>query len=239
MPSNNFKQWNPTQANQDTDAAYAAETIVQNGAQAGNICASAMDNKFRYQVTTFIKAFADMMVVKGFTLNDTSLATLTTALANVLTTADAINADWNSSSGLSQILNKPTIPAAQIQSDWNQASNVSLDYIKNKPAVLTAASFTGSLTENGYIVLPNGFILQWGFYNATVNAGQTVSITFPISFPTACLNIGALVNNGNTNVFPPVAFGKSKTKTTANFYLQVLEVPYSTGDGMYWTAIGY
>lgn len=28
---------------------------------------------------------------------------------------------------------KPTIPAAQIQSDWNQTDTSSLDYIKNKP----------------------------------------------------------------------------------------------------------
>lgn len=31
---------------------------------------------------------------------------------------------------------KPTIPAAQIQSDWNQTNTSSLDYIKNKPDVL-------------------------------------------------------------------------------------------------------
>src|SRR6478752_2992526 len=33
-----------------------------------------------------------------------------------------VNADWASSSGLSQILNKPTIPAAQVNSDWSASS---------------------------------------------------------------------------------------------------------------------
>jgi hypothetical protein len=37
---------------------------------------------------------------------------------------------------------KPTIPAAQIQSDWTQASNVALDFIKNKPAL-----FSGSYAD--------------------------------------------------------------------------------------------
>jgi len=46
-----------------------------------------------------------------------------------------VNADWNATSGDAQILNKPTIPAAQIQSDWNQTNDVSLDYIKNKPTI--------------------------------------------------------------------------------------------------------
>jgi len=34
--------------------------------------------------------------------------------------------------------NKPTIPAAQIQSDWTQANNAALDYIKNKPTIPAA-----------------------------------------------------------------------------------------------------
>ena len=70
--------------------------------------------------------------------------------------AAQVNADWNSSSGVSEILNKPTlatvatsgsyndlsnkptIPAAQIQSDWNQTNNQALDYIKNKPNIPAA-----------------------------------------------------------------------------------------------------
>ena len=33
------------------------------------------------------------------------------------------------------LLNKPTIPAAQIQSNWNQSDNTKADYIKNKPMI--------------------------------------------------------------------------------------------------------
>ena len=33
------------------------------------------------------------------------------------------------------LINKPTIPAAQIQSDWDQADNTQVDFIKNKPYV--------------------------------------------------------------------------------------------------------
>lgn len=38
------------------------------------------------------------------------------------------------------LLNTPTIPAAQIQSDWTQADNTKLDYIKNKPSLATVAT---------------------------------------------------------------------------------------------------
>jgi hypothetical protein len=57
-----------------------------------------------------------------------------------------VNSDWNSTSGVSEILNKPTIPAAQIQSDWNQSNNAALDFIKNKPTIPsgTVTNVTGS-----------------------------------------------------------------------------------------------
>lgn len=72
--------------------------------------------------------------------------------------AAQVNSDWNSSSGLSQILNKPSlatvatsgsyldlsskpsIPGAQIQSDWNESNTALLDFIKNKPALSTVAT---------------------------------------------------------------------------------------------------
>ncbi len=72
--------------------------------------------------------------------------------------AAQVSSDWNSSSGLSQILNKPTlatvatsgsyndlsnkptIPAAQVPSDWNATSGV--ERILNKPTL-----FSGSYTD--------------------------------------------------------------------------------------------
>lgn len=39
------------------------------------------------------------------------------------------------------LLDKPTIPAAQIQSDWDQSDNTALDYIKNKPTIPDTSNF--------------------------------------------------------------------------------------------------
>lgn len=54
------------------------------------------------------------------------------------------------------LINKPTIPAAQIQSDWNQSDNTAKDFIKNKPSVIErsemgVASGIATLDENGHI----------------------------------------------------------------------------------------
>ena len=94
-----------------------------------------------------------------------------------------VNADWNATSGVAQILNKPTlatvattgsytdllnqptIPAAQLQSDWNQSNSASLDFIKNKPTLFDGqyASLSGAPT------VP-----------ATVNDLQDVNIPNPV-----------------------------------------------------------
>ena len=60
--------------------------------------------------------------------------------------AAQVNSDWNSVSGISQILNKPTIPAAQVNSDWNSVSGVS--QILNKPS-LSFVGLTGDETVAG------------------------------------------------------------------------------------------
>lgn len=50
---------------------------------------------------------------------------------------------------------------------------------------IVSAEFSSNLTQNGYQKLPGGLILQWGNVATT---GTTTAITFPIAFPTGCLN---------------------------------------------------
>ena len=48
-----------------------------------------------------------------------------------------VQADWNATTGLAVILNKPTIPAAQVQTDWNATSGMGV--LLNKPSSLPAS----------------------------------------------------------------------------------------------------
>lgn len=54
--------------------------------------------------------------------------------------AAQIQADWDESdsSSMAYINNKPTIPAAQVQADWQQNDSSAVDYIKNKPSMPSA-----------------------------------------------------------------------------------------------------
>lgn len=56
-------------------------------------------------------------------------------LATVATTGD-----------YDDLQNKPTIPAAQVQSDWTESDNTKKSYIKNKPNLATVAT-SGSYTD--------------------------------------------------------------------------------------------
>lgn len=96
-----------------------------------------------------------------------------------------VNADWNSTSGLSMILNKPTIPSPQINSDWNSVSGVSMilnkpilsnvatsgDYndLTNKPNITNIYNSDGNLTTNRTLT-GNGHDLSFLFDNGTDNS---------------------------------------------------------------------
>lgn len=86
--SNNFIQWNPGSANQESDAAYAADTQRSGGATTGAVFASALANKVFYQSSTFIAALAAALAAKGYNMLDTVIGNLQVILANVLTVAD-------------------------------------------------------------------------------------------------------------------------------------------------------
>jgi len=88
MATTDFLQWNPTQANQEDDATYLADTQRTNGIALDDIMPSARMNKMFYQWSTFIAAFCQMLVAKGFSTSDASLSALVTVLGNILTTAD-------------------------------------------------------------------------------------------------------------------------------------------------------
>lgn len=83
--------------------------------------------------------------------NQTGAVTLTASDVGALPDnthipADPVQADWDEadSNALDYIKNKPTIPAAQVNSDWNSTSGVS--EILNKPTLATVAT-TGSYSD--------------------------------------------------------------------------------------------
>ena len=83
----NAQQWNPTQANQEDDAAYTADAQRSGGAVSGEF-PSATANKLYYQVSTYVAALAQALANKNYSNSDADLAALTTVMANLMTNAD-------------------------------------------------------------------------------------------------------------------------------------------------------
>jgi len=63
--------------------------------------------------------------------------------------AAQVNSDWNATSGVAEILNKPTIPAAQVNADWNATSGVA--EILNKPTIPDVSGKLDKVTTSGQI----------------------------------------------------------------------------------------
>lgn len=81
-------QWNPTQANQETDAQYLADSMRSGGATSPSVFDAALANKAFNQWSNYLYALFTALANKGFTTSDANVATLTAQCANFLTTAD-------------------------------------------------------------------------------------------------------------------------------------------------------
>ena len=88
MSTTNLLQWNPTAANQETDAQYLADSQRSGGATNPSLFDATLANKLFYQTTTYLYALFTAFANKGFTTSDSSAATLVAQCANFLTTAD-------------------------------------------------------------------------------------------------------------------------------------------------------
>lgn len=123
-----------------------------------------------------------------------SLATVATTgdyddLINTPTIPAAqVNSDWNANSGVAQILNKPTIPAAQVNSDWNANSGVA--EILNKPTLAAVA------TSGSYADLSNRLLVTDWQSNSTESAtANTWSHINGGSVPASAIPSGYTIDN--------------------------------------------
>jgi hypothetical protein len=104
---------------------------------------------------------------------------------------------------------------------------------------LSVTASTSSLNANGY-TYAGGILMQWGY--ATAVPGDSYStITFPLAFPTAVVNVTAsMVNtNASTSYLSSNNIAQVGSVTTSGFHL-INNLESSGPDfPMYWFALGY
>jgi hypothetical protein len=102
-------------------------------------------------------------------------------------------------------------------------------------AISSLSVFDKSLVTNGYQKLPGGMIMQW-MRQDSVNVSTPTTVNFPISFPTACLNVQITSVTNAASSFVPTITSFSTTGVTFRW-----ERP-SGGDNpanFFFLAIGY
>lgn len=73
--------------------------------------------------------------------------------------------------------------------------------------------FGASLAGTGWQKLPSGLIIQWGNFSASATIGNSVAVTFPITFPNGCRQV--LLTSANSVTSSQSAWVDSST--TAGF----------------------
>lgn len=150
------------------DIGNATLTIQKNGTDVQTFTANATSNKT-----------ANITVpTKTSELSNDSNFVASSSLATVAT-----------SGSYNDLSNKPTIPAAQVQSNWTQTTTTAVDYIKNKPTLATVAT-SGSyndLSNKPTIPTVNNGTLTIQKNGTTINtftANSSNNVTANIPVPT-------------------------------------------------------
>lgn len=209
MATSNFLQHDSDKNNIQNDSDFLASTTRTGGFTSG-VAPSVYFNKLLYQLSTMIAALGQAMANKGYTVSDTTLATLTTTLENIMTLAD--------------------------MSDYPTNAEM-IDYVASQ---IPAIDFTAVKSTNGYQKLPSGLYIQWGHYASSIPTETTINITFPLTFPNSCLNAQATgygttnqkdlwvqINSFNVTTLTVRTQGTGYNTSTEKL------------DGFYWLAIGY
>lgn len=115
----------------------------------------------------------------------------------------------------------------------------------NMGNVLTELSQTAKLTQfenslgtSGYQKFPNGLIIQWG-YSGVLTGNANNAVTFPITFPTACVNASATCQYSTVVSGGHVLVINSITTSGMNILPDDISTTTNANLRSYWMALGY
>lgn len=138
-----------------------------------------------------IQGSGEENVIETVKVNGTALNPDANKAVDITVPAAQIQSDWNATSGMGVILNKPTIPAAQVNADWNASSGVA--QILNKPTIPTVPTALSAFTDD-LGSSPTHTHSQY-LTSAPVTSvnGQTGAVS--LSIPTVPSNVSAFTND--------------------------------------------
>ena len=144
-----------------------------------------------------------------------------------------------------------TRPLASLGGTAGQAFNVAAGTTPN--AAVNFGQFPAVLASNGYQALPSGLIRQWGYGTITIAAATTwtkTSVTYPMAFPTACLNVRASqatsgvgttvpLNSDGSTAINLEGFVLNRTTALTGFDVWGFDATETGRQDFQWEAIGH
>lgn len=158
---------------------------------------------------------------------------LTSALANYALSSSL--ATVATSGSYNDLMNKPTIPAAQIQSDWNQTTTTAKDYIKNKPTIPAAQVQSNWNATSGMGVILNKPTKVSAFTNDANYVTSSSLNTTLASYATQTwvTNKGyattSAMNTALSNYLPLAGGTMSNTNLVTNLNADLLDGVHASG----------
>ncbi len=107
-------------------------------------------------------------------------------------------------------------------------------------ALSMGSGFTSSKTQNGYAYRPDGLIEQWGWVAGTEDT--VISVTLPITYPNAILNLSCTARSPNTGASGSTdlaAHGDIISTSSIVVIITSSSGAYPGTNGVFWRTIGY
>lgn len=127
------------------------------------------------------------------TIQQSNVNGLVSALASKVSTSSLATVAF--SGNYNDLTNKPTIPAAQIQSDWDQASTTALDFIKNKPSIPSGTVTSVGIISSDFSVSGSP-VTSAGVITLNLNTTGT-----PGTYTNVTVNNKGIVTAGTTRIY--------------------------------------
>ena len=151
----------------------------------------------------------------------------------VLTLGTTTNTEWNTIGGTTGVTYAVgTVFTAAVTGSGSGNGNATTNVFSMESINTNFTGSNQSLTSNGYQKLPGGLVMQWG--TATAGANTATTVTFPIAFPSACVNvqISTISSSTSDNYLNKV----NANATTTDFAIRNSQ---NSVWSIYWLAIGY
>ena len=175
-----------------------------------------------------------LSAAQGKVLQDNKLEANKVGAANGVASLDA-----NTKVPIVQLPNASTTAVGAVQLNNTLTSVSTSQALTAAQGKVIADAFTGTQTANGYQKLLGGLTMQWGVLSNVALNQTFYTVTMPISFPTATLNISASISMLNVVDGTISTVIKKESITTSSFQVGGDTTSSASNGDIYWFAIGY